>query len=563
MKIKKHYFLYFIFTYIYSGQAQGSFVEIGLLAGIRQAGNHIGVSVADFDRDGWDDVLVTNRNGANRLYRNLGNKQFEDVAPSLGLEHFGDSECALWLDINNDGWQDLFLGQYESNCRLYLNHSGKQFIDITHISGIQNTGNVRACLANDVDLDGDLDIYVTNLGKENALFINKGALQFENHIASSGATDSRLSMGATFFDYDQDGDSDLYLIHDANQEFILYENNGKGHFNNIAAQTNANFKSQGMGVSAGDVNGDGKMDLYITNLYDNALLICQPDGSFRDEAKTAGVNDAGMGWGSVLLDFDNDGWMDIHVCNDYYFSPYRNLLYRNQGNMKFTDVANGTSLASQQGSYGTAWLDVDRNGLQDLFVANFGSDGNRLYLNQNNTPGNWVSFEFDLFNHNRFGVGTRVVLEAGGKQLVQELTAGSGYASQNPSRLHFGLGNRDRIDRVIFHFPGGDQLEWSSLAANQRYVVTEDQVITKTITYERQVAVQFFTNQDQSALMYASEHPLVSVKLMDVYGKIIEEIESWQPGEWKPVSHGLSKGVYCLQYKINGRKAAAKIIINN
>lgn len=564
MKSKKLYFLYFNFINVYLGLSQAQFRDISGPAGIQHSGNYIGVAVTDFDQDGRDDVFVSNRQGPDRLYRNMGNNSFAEVTQLLGLQTPQNTECALWLDVNHDGWQDLFLGQYESNCRLFLNINGQKLIDITAISGIENIGNVRACLANDVDLDGDLDIYVANLGKENALLINNGALHFENRILQSGATDSRLSMGATFFDYDRDGDADLYLIHDANQDFILYENDGTGNFKDISVKTKANFKSQGMGVSAGDFNNDGRMDLYITNLFDNALLICQPDGTYTDIAKSAGVNDNGMGWGNTYLDYNNDGWLDIYVCNDYYFSPYRNLLFENLGNMKFNNVASGTALASQNGSYGTAWLDIDGNGYQDIFIANYGKDGNKLFLNNATHPGNWIEFDFNLQRHNRFGIGTRIVVEANGQTWMQELAAGSGYASQNPQRLHFGLGPNTTIDRVVFYFPGGDLLEWSTLPANKRYTVTDDQVFTQTISIGNEEQVNVFLNSDHSLMYFTgTEHPLVFVRMTDLHGRFIHSQKSWEKEQGLKISQSLDNGIYLLQYKLKNRFETKKIIINN
>ena len=142
------------------------------VSGIHKSGYHIGVAVSDYNLDGYDDVYVSNRLGANQLYRNNKNGTFTDVASALGLHYAAGTECAVWADLNNDGLPELFLGGADAPCKLFLNKGLAGFEDITTASGINNSKTVKACLASDVDLDGDLDLYLTQLNTENALFIN-------------------------------------------------------------------------------------------------------------------------------------------------------------------------------------------------------------------------------------------------------------------------------------------------------------------------------------------------------------------------------------------------------
>ncbi len=147
---------------------------------------------------------------------------------------------------------------------------------------------------------------------------------------------------------------------------------------------------------------------------------------------------------------------------------------------------------------------------------------------------------------------------------MQELAAGSGYASQNPQRLHFGLGPNTTIDRVVFYFPGGDQLEWSTLSANKRYTVTDDQVFTQTISIGNEEQVNVFLNSDHSLMYFTgTEHPLVFVRMTDLHGRMVLSQKSWEKEQGLKISQSLDNGIYLLQYKLKNRFETKKIIINN
>ncbi|RMD73627.1 MAG: VCBS repeat-containing protein, partial [Bacteroidetes bacterium] len=342
--------------------AQPAFVDLATQAGIAATGQNYGIAIADYDGDGYDDLYVTRRDGPNLLYHNLGNLQFEEVAGVAGVANAGVSSCAVWGDFDNDGWPDLLVTDRDADNVLYHNNGDGTFTDITAQAGVAEGSKVRAALTADVNGDGWLDIYLARLGLENKLYLNNGDGTFTDYTAASGALDDQISMGAVFFDYDNDGDPDLYLTHDAHQPYILYQNDGTGHFTDVSAAAGVNYAGQGMGVCTGDINHDGWLDIYITNLSFNTLYLNNGDGTFTDISDAAGVTDPGMGWGCTFLDCDNDTWPDIYMANDSYFSPLPNVLYRNRGDLTFENISEGTPLASMFAGYAVAVADFDHNG---------------------------------------------------------------------------------------------------------------------------------------------------------------------------------------------------------
>lgn len=457
----------------HSAAGQAFFLDISAHAGINNPGKNYGVAFADFDNDGLEDIYVSRHSQPNLLYRALGNGQFADVAAQAGVAHLGTTTMSVWGDIDNDGDLDLYLGNRDEPNILYRNNGDGTFTDISASAGVNSGHRTRAVLFGDVDMDGFIDLYVANISATNYLYRNNGDNTFTNIVEEAGAQDYGVAMGSLFFDYDNDDDLDLYLTHDANQPNILYQNDGTGHFTDVSAAANANFAGQGMGVDFGDLNNDGHLDLYITNLYPNALLLNNGNGTFTDITAMAGVGDPGMGWGAVWLDYDNDGWQDIYMANDSYFSPDPNILYRNRGNLTFEEVSQNSPLASMYGGYGAGCADLNTDGRPDIFLANSGNDGNQLFLNQTNNSNKWARIKLTGTSGNRSAIGARVRVEAGGKSQIDEVCAGSGYATQNSFTLHFGLGQAEIISLVEIRWPGGLVEAFHNLEPNRTYRITE------------------------------------------------------------------------------------------
>ncbi|MEM7660507.1 MAG: CRTAC1 family protein, partial [Bacteroidota bacterium] len=461
------------------GFSQIQFTEVGVETGVGMFGPNHGIAVGDFDQDGWEDVYVSCRMGPNRLFRNLAGNGFEDVAPALGLDHRGDSRLALWGDINNDGWPDLYLGTETEGDYLYLNEGGEQFRDISLSAGMLiDVEPTMAAMFGDLDNDGWLDLYCARHYSTNTLYRNLGDLTFEDRIASSGANDTLAAMGGILFDYDNDQDLDLYLVHDAKFPNLLFRNEGAFTFTDVSAASGADFAGFGMGVDVADINRDGWLDLYITNFFENTLLVNRGDGTFEDLSLTAGVDDIGMGWGTTFVDVDNDGWKDIYLVNSKVandlFPNYPNVLYRNLGGNQFEKVSENTPLASRGNAFGLASGDFDQNGWVDLLIATMQDTlPNELLENHSSFAHHWVEIKLIGEKSNHMAIGAKVSLKTEEAWQTDLITAGSSWASQNSPVLHFGLGEYEQIDSLIVAWPSGQRDVWTEVAADQRLTLRE------------------------------------------------------------------------------------------
>lgn len=562
-------------TYTYS---QADFMDVSEQSGFNNLGANKGVAIGDYDNDGDDDVYISLTSGSNVLYQNNGDGTYTNQAASLGVNYSGNTHASIWGDFDNDGHIDLYLGNKNASNKLYHNNGDGSFTDITEAAGVGVVSDPRSMLVADVDRDGYLDIYVLNLFAENALLRNNGDLTFTDITMESGATDPQLSMGAMFFDYDNDGDPDLYLTHDGNQPNILYQNDGTGKFVDVSATSGTNYAGFGMGVDFGDINNDGWLDIYFTNLYDNTLLLSNgdPNGTgevtFTDISDQAMVTDQGMGWGTTFLDYNNDGLQDIYMVNDSYFSPLPNILYRNKGDNTFEIVSANSPLASMYAAYGTACTDINKDGLVDIFVANSGDDdGNQLFQNMTSNAGNWFQLKTVGTISNRLAIGTKVTIEAGGKIFTDEVSGGSGYASQNSQTLHFGLGAIETIDKMTIRWPNGLVETYENLAVNELMIAVENESINVNTANPEDfgLVVRTFPNPVTTMLnvyMETQESMPLNVYVSDINGRKIAQLFSRdmqmeaQLLQWAPPSN---TGVYLLTIQSEKFASTRKIIVGN
>ena len=488
-----------------------------------------GVGVLDYDRDGFQDIYFVD--GAdlpgaasgtpprNALYRNNGDGTFTDVTDASGVGDTGyGMGCAIG-DVDNDGFQDIYVTNFGPNV-LYRNLGDGTFADVTETAGVGDARWGASCAFADIDGDGFLDLFVTNYvrysvetdkvcenqgirsycdprlyeGEGDILYRNNGDGSFTDATVAAGLSGARRrGLAVVFGDYDGDGDADLYIANDADPN-LLYENDGDGAFDEVGLLAGVGFSEDGetengMGADFGDYDNDGDLDLVVTNFHGqtNTLYRNEGDGLFMDvsyASRTGAASLSHLAWGAVFLDYDNDGRQDVFVANGHLHDriamldgtqtyEQRNLLYHNVGEGVFEEVgaAAGDGLAVEKSSRGVAYIDYDNDGDLDLIVTNL-ADSPDL-LRNDGAAGAWIRVELVGSNSSRDAIGARVRVDAGAMSLVREMRGASGYLSQSEGRLHFGLGDSTRADRVEVRWPSGLVTELRDIPAGRTVRVVE------------------------------------------------------------------------------------------
>lgn len=452
----------------------------------------VGQAWGDYNNDGWLDLYITDTRGPNTLYENRGDGTFA-VSAWQGQVALGEafSGGATFADYDNDGWQDLYVVNFGSNV-LFRNDGGHGFVDVTAEARVGDVGNGKTAAWGDFDEDGWLDLYVANwacspacgratVGDKDRLFRNNGDGTFSD-VSDWLGRDILFGAGfvASFVDYDNDGDLDIYLVND---EFInpignvLWRNDGRGCagwcFTIVSDETNSDTQVMGMGLATGDFNNDGRMDFFFSNAGPMQLLEAQDDGTFENMSFVAGVDARAMiGWGAVNFDANQDGWQDIYlaVASRMNMDPAGNPLYMNNRNGTYSVVGPQSGAYDLGRTVGLALGDYDNDGLVDLLVGN-ADVGHVLYRNQ----GTWAGDNGRLVVAvtgggpvNLNGIGTRVyVTTADGLRQFQEVKQGSSLGSGETLVLFFGLGETPVTDvRVVW--PNGLGYSLGGVAHNSR-----------------------------------------------------------------------------------------------
>jgi hypothetical protein len=499
--------------------------------------NGCGTAFFDYDNDGWMDLLVlsaTRLEGfpkdqpTNRLYRNNRNGTFTDVTAKAGLTRTGWVSGLCIGDYDNDGADDLYITYWGQNA-LYKNNGNGTFTDVTKKAKLDFTGTRwgSGCTFIDYDRDGKLDLFVSNYltfdlkdapipGKtancvwkgipvncgpkglpfaHNWLYHNNGDGTFTDVSDKSGISvvTDRYPMTAVAADFDDDGWQDLYVACDSTAS-ILYRNNHDGTFTDIALESGTAYNEDGqpqagMGLGIGDYNNDGMLDIFKTHFADDTPVLYRNNGKwlFEDMTYAAGFGTATkyVCWGAGLPDVDNDGWRDIVFVTgnvypevEKYFREYPHrsprLIFRNLGNGKFEDVSarSGSGIAARHSSRGCSFGDFDNDGDQDMLVMNM-NEPPSLLRNEYSGTNNWLKVKLIGTKSNRTALGAKVTVLTGDRQQSQVVLSQSSYYSHDDLRLHFGLGNQTRADRIRITWPSGQTETINNIAAGQLMTVKE------------------------------------------------------------------------------------------
>jgi hypothetical protein len=506
----------------------------------------------DFDDDGWIDVFLVDggsvadpalaKQARHRLYRNRGNGTFEDVTERSLIRHreYGMGACAG--DYDNDGRVDLYVTNVGPNV-LYRNGGNGVFADVTRTARVGSPLWGTSCAFADLDRDGDLDLFVTNYVAAdpknspfcgnarlktrfychplnydplpNVVYRNDGNGAFTDISAQSGVAAYRANgLGVVITDYDDDLWPDVFVANDSMPNFLFRGTNGARFVETalragVAVATDGKARA-GMGTDTGDYDGDGQIDLVVTNLDLETFSLYRGlgGGLFTYATPESGIGPATLpfvGFGAVFFDFDNDTGLDLAFANGHIFDnapefrpgatyAQRNLLFRYLAPRRFVEIGRsaGPGFALEKVSRGLVSGDIDNDGDLDLLVTNNGQTADLLRNDGGNggnallvrTIGGSTSLTTGK-ESNRDGVGARLRLKVGARTQIRDVKAGSSYLGQNDLRQHFGLGTAKSADRLEVRWPSGRTEVLQNLPANQIITIREGSGLVNSVPFRR------------------------------------------------------------------------------
>ncbi len=519
-----------------------------------------GVAFYDYDQDDWLDIFLVNgtrlegfpkgQQPVSRLFKNNRDGTFTDVTLKSGMTRSGWGQGCCVGDYDNNGIDDLFVSYYGQNM-LYRNNGDGTFTDVTVKAGLaqKTTRWNSGCAFVDYDRDGQLDLFVANYidfdirtaplpeaagcaykgmqvacgppgldGGKNILYHNNGDGTFTDVSEKAGMTNTigTYALSVTVADLDNDGWPDIYVANDSTAA-TYYQNQKDGTFKDVAIEAGIAYSPDGkpqagMGVSIGDFNRDGLLDIVKTNFAGDTDSLYQNlgDGTFEDHTYLSGlgINTRYLGWGVGFVDLDNDGWLDIFISNGHVYpevdgshldAPYaeHKYVYRNLRNGQFEEITNsaGSGMTDAAPARGCAFGDYDNDGDMDV-VVNCVNALPQLLRCDTTIKRNFIKIRLAGKKSNRTGIGARVTvtarMQADAKPLrqIDEVRSGGSYYSQNDLRLHFGLDQSTKADLVEIAWPSGTKDTLRDLAANHLYVIEEGGAILRRMPIGVQAAAK-------------------------------------------------------------------------
>lgn len=464
---------------LFRGDGAGRFTDVTRRAGVGHRGWGQGVTVGDVDNDGDPDLFVTNI-GPNVLYRNNGDGTFEDVTGKAGVGHAAWSTSAAFFDYDGDGYLDLYVANYMESDPAKLPRRGSEEAVSVYCTY------------------KGIPVFCGPLGQrpeQDVLYRNNGDGTFTDASRSAGVHLDlpRYALGVVSGDFDNDGDADLYVANDSVTN-TLWQNRGDGTFVDVGVGSlsglNADGRAQaGMGTDFADFNGDGWLDIVVTNFaHDTNTLYQNVQGRyFIDNSALAGMGTSqlALSWGTGFWDFDNDGDLDLFVANGHIypqvddydlgtsFRQTNHLFVNEEGRFRDASAEAGPGLAIRRSFRGAAFGDYDNDGDVDVFLTAL-DDAGLLLRNDARKPGHFLQVRLIGARSNRDGVGARVVVVADKLGRMRERKGGGSFLSASDPRLHFGLGAQSQVQLVDVRWPSGLKTSLRDLAAD-RLVTIEEQ----------------------------------------------------------------------------------------
>ena len=482
-----------------------------------------GISIFDLNNDGLEDLYFTGGAYEDKLFKNLGNGTFEEIGRHTAIydTRVIKTMAVTTGDIDNDGFRDIFVtSERDEPSILFYNNGDETFTNISLEAGITEPGWGMGAVFVDINNDGFLDIYVINyiqqfnsildeetkevIGfdhdcRENYVYLNNGDLTFTEAGDSLNANSKGCGLAITTTDLNNDQVPDAYIANDFGQWIIpnqvfLYDTL-TNLYSEMSEEYGLNFQMYGMGIATGDYDHDGHMDYYVSNIGSNILAHNNGNNTFTDQAELAGVlcdtvnSLNSTSWGTAFLDVDNDGWEDLYVANGYIPAAKfietsqsdPDKLYLNRKDGTFNDITDASGIGFEGITRGMAFGDLDRDGMLDVVTSvahrvRFNEENVKMFMNRSTGLDNhWVGIKLTGILANRDGFGSKVILYTGNDMQIREHTSGGSHASQHSTIIHFGLADIENIDSLCVIWPGGKKQTFTDIKdIDQILNITED-----------------------------------------------------------------------------------------
>ena len=457
---------------------QVTFTDVAPSLGVNDPGAAQGVVFLDVNNDGFLDIFLANNNNQSKLWINNNGTSFTESSATWGVNFTSPTRGISAADFNNDGFIDVMIGNWQTPIMLFKN-TGTTFVNFSTDAGVAFMSYGGSINWIDYNKDGKIDSYFANNGmppRYNYFFRNDNLNSFTNVAYSIGLIDSSSTLTVSSADYNNDGYPDLFLGTQSNPGFpttaILYKNNGNGTFTDATTESGILTNYYTWGSEWGDFNNDGFMDLFLASTTGyNQLYKNKGNGTFTDVTISMGFELLNAAYSCGWADIDNDGDLDLYVARG---QNNEDKMYRNDGTI-FTDISSASGMGDMLHSSCVSWGDYNNDGFLDLYLNNNGS-ANRLYKNSGNSN-KWIILKLVGTNSNKSAIGTRVRIKTGSINQIREVEGGSGGKGQNSLPVEFGIGTASIIDSLIIKWPSGLEQRFANVTPNIIYNMTEGQLL--------------------------------------------------------------------------------------